>query len=150
MFEGSAHKFPFRWSRPTYGGERFFRYILIVLCVIGFSLWDITPSYSVNVTLAWDANPPTEEVTGYKVYYKMDTGGPPYYGVDANEGDSPIDVGDRAYFTLTGLVDSETYSFAVTAYNDYAESWYSNEVCINCQTNGGGGGGGCFIATAAY
>jgi hypothetical protein len=82
----------------------------------------------------------------------MGTGGPPYNGVDANEGDSPIDVGGGTTFTLTGLVDSETYSFSITAYNDAGESSYSNQVCINCQASSsadssGGGGGGCFIAT---
>jgi len=120
--------------------------------VLGFSLWYVTPSYSLDVTLAWDANSPTDKVTGYQIYYDMGTGGPPYNGVDANEGDSPIDVGGGTTFTLTGLVDSETYSFSITASNDAGESSHSNQVCINCQASSrahssGGGGGGCFIAT---
>jgi len=86
------------------------------------------------------------------LYYKAGADGPAYDGTEANEGESPIDVGLSTTFTLTGLDETETYFFTLTAYNDDAESGPSNEVCVNCSTKpnmqNGGGGGGCFIATA--
>jgi hypothetical protein len=65
------------------------------------------------------------------VYYKKGKPGPPYQGVGANEGPSPITVGNRTTFTLTGLDESETYYVAVTSYDSRGrESPYSREVVI--------------------
>ena len=85
------------------------------------------------VTLNWTAN--TEpDLDGYKVYYGQNEGGP-YDGTGASEGDSPIDVGDVTTYQLSGLlVDSATYYFVVTAYDDEEpsnESYFSNEVSNN-------------------
>lgn len=51
--------------------------------------------------------------------------------------------------TVADLAEDEVYYFAVTAYDsEDNESGYSNEVCINCDSqsatdsSGGGGGGG--------
>ena len=93
-----------------------------------------TPSYAVDVTLAWDASP-AKKLAGYKVYYKRRIPGPPYLGRDANEGNSPIKIGVVNTFTLTGLNDYKRYFFVVTAYNfSGRESTYSNEVCLNCDS----------------
>jgi hypothetical protein len=90
----------------------------------------VTPSYGMDVTLAWDAN--TEpDLDGYKVYYKTGSSGPSYNGAGASEGNSPIDLGDVTQVTLHGLSDSQTYYFVVTAYDNEVpslESGYSNEV----------------------
>jgi predicted outer membrane repeat protein len=83
------------------------------------------------VTLNWTAN--TEpDLAGYKVYYGQNEGGP-YDGIGAAEGDSPIDVGDVTTTAISGLpVDSATYYFVVTAYdNEDNESYFSNEVSNN-------------------
>jgi hypothetical protein len=129
---------------------------LFVLVGFPASVW------AMSVSLAWDPSP-SSDVSGYRLYYKNGhTGGPPYHGTDAYEGDSPIDVGGRTDFTVTGLDDQQTYYFVVTAYNADAESGFSNEVSTGGDSGGGsgtvqgassggggGGGGGCFISTAA-
>jgi len=113
--------------------------------------------FAAQVTLAWDPN--TEvHLAGYRIYYKMSTPGAPYDGAGANEGDSPIDVPlalltDKDYpeYRLTGLSDTKTYYFVVTAYAYYSrESAYSDEVSTNFTANTDDGDGGCLIATAAF
>ena len=120
--------------------------------------------FAAQITLAWDPN--TEgNLAGYKIYYKGDTPSAPYDGTGANEGDSPIDVPlewlideDSPEYKLTGLSDTKTYYFVVTAYDyDTRESGYSIEVSTGSTASaastggsGGGGGGGCLIATAAF
>ncbi len=82
-----------------------------------------------SVTLEWDANTETD-LAGYKMYYKVGpSGGAPYDGTGAVEGDSPIDiVGNVATFTFSNLL-SGTYWFVVSAYDtEGLESDYSNEV----------------------
>jgi hypothetical protein len=46
-----------------------------------------------NVTLSWDANNESD-LFGYNLYYDSDMSGAPYDGMDANEGGSPINVGN--------------------------------------------------------
>ena len=121
----------------------------VVLNIALLMLW-VIPVNALDVTLAWDADP---AVDGYKVYYKSGSSGPPYDGIGAAEGDSPIDVGWVDEFTLRALSDDEDYYFVITAYNQYGESGYSNEVTtaksVSVTTSSGavgGGGGGCFIS----
>ena len=94
-----------------------------------------TPS-GTSITLNWSPNLESD-LAGYKVYYDTDSGFR-YDGTGANEGDSPIDVGNATSFTLTGLAPGTRYYVAVTAYDTAAdgasdqtdgnESWYSVEV----------------------
>ncbi len=87
-----------------------------------------------QVTLAWDANAPDPD--GYRLYYKTGSSGPPYNGIGALEGDSPITIElaelsdpDNPEHAINGLSDTETYFFVVTAYDSGGnESGYSNEV----------------------
>ena len=127
---------------------------ILILNISMLLLW-VIPANALDVTLAWDADP---NVDGYKVYYKSGSSGAPYDGTGAAEGDSPIDVGWVDEFTLRSLSDEEDYYFVITAYNQYGESGYSNEVTtaksVSVTTNsgavgGGGGGGGCFISAVA-
>jgi hypothetical protein len=101
---------------------------------------------SAQVTLEWQAS--SGDVEGYKVYQ----------GTSSRDYDVTLDVGNWTSVTIADLADGEAYYFSVTAYDlEDNESGYSNEVCINCATQGaanssggdGGGGGGCFINTAA-
>lgn len=91
----------------------------------------IPPGYAAEVTLSWDAV--TEaNIAGYKIYYYRDSIDLPYEGRGANEGISPVDVGNKTTFTLSGLDDSEIYYFVVTAYTTRGiESGYSNMVRSN-------------------
>jgi hypothetical protein len=145
----------------------FFRFVFLLWLTLLLCFSLIAPGYSLDVTLAWNAN--TEpDLAGYKLYYKTGSSGPPYNGAGAAEGDSPItltiydpgdpydlDDPDNPQFTLTGLNDAEVYFFAVTAYDNKsapAESSFSNEVATSSSPNvltGAEVAAGCFITTAA-
>ena len=96
---------------------------------IGFSV----SADGTDLTLTWAANPESD-LDGYKIHYDNDDTSFPYTGSGANEGDSPIDVGDTTSYTLSGL-SVGTYYLSVTAYDFYAdgerdqteghESWYA-------------------------
>ncbi len=65
-----------------------------------------------------------------------------------------VDI-DTTSYSDTDLEGESSYSYRVTAYNQYGNSGYSNEAGTAQSSGGislagGGGGGGCFIATAAY
>jgi len=116
----------------------------------------VTLGFAKDATLIWSANTESD-LDGYKIYYKSGSHGPPYNGMGAMEGDSPITITpqemynpEQPEYTIHGLDDTETYYFVLTAYDIYGrESGYSNEVGSNevgLETSGGG----CFIATAAY
>jgi len=80
-----------------------------------------------GITLKWDPNQEAD-LAGYKLYYKSGNSGSPYSGTDAAEGPSPIDVGKFTEFTVTGLDESQTHYFVVTAYDSNGiESNFSNE-----------------------
>jgi len=99
-------------------------FIFSLLFVVNF----ISASFAQDVTLSWDASP-TSGVTGYKVYYKQGDMNYPFNGTGADEGPSPVDIGDVLSTTLTNLPDGKTYFFTVTAYVDNnQESSFSNIV----------------------
>jgi len=79
-----------------------------------------------NVELAWDPSD-SDDVAGYKIYYKADSTELPLDGIEALEGPSPIDVGDVTSFTLTELPEGSVYYFRATAYDSAGyESSLSN------------------------
>ncbi len=92
--------------------------------------------YSAQITLEWQAS--SGNIAGYNVYQ----------GTSSGDYDVTLDIGNWTSVTIANLAEDEAYYFAVTAYDlDNNESGYSNEVCINCAsqgatTNSGGGGGG--------
>ena len=103
-----------------------------------FSLFVVLDSAcAAETTLAWDANS-EQDLAGYKLYYRIGSGGDPYSGADANEGNSPITIylkdlinSKSPTYSLTGLADGQVYSFAVTAFSDDGvESDFSNQVSI--------------------
>lgn len=69
-----------------------------------------------DITLAWDKNP-EPDVVGYKIYYNAESSAAPLNGWGAYEGDSPIVVGNLTSAKISGLMDSQTYYFAVSAFN---------------------------------
>ena len=73
-----------------------------------------------QAVLAWDASTDSS-VTGYNVYY----------GTQSGNYQAPLNAGNAASYTLTGLSASQTYYFAVTAYSSTTESAYSSELTCN-------------------
>lgn len=94
-----------------------------------FTLLVAGNSYARDVFFQWNPNP--EPLTGYKLYYKAgNSSSPPYQGTGLPEGNSPIDLGKVATYTLTGLSADTTYHFVLTAYNEEKESGYSKIVTL--------------------
>jgi len=89
------------------------------------------------VSVSWAVNPESD-VTGYKVYYDAD-GVFPYDGTGADQGPSPVAVGNTSSFVLTGLPPGIRH-VTVTAVDGEAgdaldffhghESWPSRPVAI--------------------
>ena len=74
-------------------------------------------SHSADLTLAWDHNDQVS-VTGYYVYYGLESGN---YA-------AKIDAGSEPQYTIVDLDDLESYYIAVTAYNEFGESDFSEEI----------------------
>ncbi|MGB5985999.1 MAG: fibronectin type III domain-containing protein [Desulfobacterales bacterium] len=79
--------------------------------------------------LAWD-RVTDGDVLGYRLYYKAAGSGAPYNGTGADQGPSPINVGNTNQYTLTGLDCSQDYEFTVTAYNASGESGFAVPVRV--------------------
>ena len=110
--------------------------ILIAVLFFGF-VYSPRAVYSAQVTLEWQTS--SGDVAGYNVYQ----------GSSSKDYDVTLDIGNWTSVTIADLAEDEVYYFAVTAYDsEDNESGYSNEVCINCDSqsatdsSGGGGGGG--------
>jgi len=130
MFRPDPYRFPFRKQGPRSRTRRCRLRLAGSLLALALLAGLASDLYGAAVTLRWDASP-GQNTSGYKVYYKKGKPGPPYRGVGAKEGPSPINVGNTTTFTLTGLDDAETYYVAVTGYDTQGrESPYSSEVVI--------------------
>ena len=80
-----------------------------------------TNSLAGQANLAWDPPDISTDVTGYMIHY----------GTASGTYSQAIDVGNTTSYTVSNLIDGQTYYFAVTAYNAVGyESVYSNEVSI--------------------
>jgi len=80
-----------------------------------------------QVRLSWQ---PSNGADGYYIYYQEDSPGPPF---DPNQDGSPAsgsDVDDANEVIITSLDPSQTYYFAVTAYNDQGEGDYSDQPSV--------------------
>ena len=78
-----------------------------------------------QAVLAWNASTDSS-VIGYNVYV----------GTQSGIYQTPIDAGNNTTYTVTGLSDSQTYYFAVTAYSSSQESPYSQELVCDFITAG--------------
>ncbi|WP_158247078.1 putative Ig domain-containing protein [Geothermobacter hydrogeniphilus] len=98
----------------------------VLLFMVGLTLAITTAVNAKTITMTWDASSDSR-VTGYKIYYSTTSPDPPFNGTGANEGPSPIDVGNNLTATLSGLVNEQVHYLAVTAYDAAGnESDYSN------------------------
>src|SRR5205814_2068194 len=89
-------------SRRLWITTRFFLLGLSALCLA----WSAFAQGAQSVTAAWDRSTDST-VTGYKIYY-----------TDVSAGTtSSIDAGNVATSTVSGLVETKTYSFNVVGYN---------------------------------
>jgi hypothetical protein len=71
--------------------------------------------YAAELSLSWDSS---IGATGYRVYY----------GFESRNYIFEVDIGLWTECTVSELDPGQTYYFAVTAYNDYAESDFSREI----------------------
>lgn len=78
---------------------------------------------AVQAVLAWNASGDSC-VVGYKVYV----------GTQSGDYQTSIDAGNSTSYTVTGLSDSQTCYFAVTAYSNSVESAFSQELVCNFLT----------------
>jgi len=102
--------------------------LTIAALLILTTLLLVTPSalLAQNISLAWDPSD-SDDVAGYKIYYKANSTELPLDGIEALEGPSPIDVGNVTSFTLTELPEGSVYYFRATAYDSAGyESTLSN------------------------
>ena len=130
MFRSDLYPCPFRKQRPSPFTRRSYSRLVGRVLALALLVGLASDVYGAAVTLLWDASP-GQNTAGYKLYYKKGKPGPPYRGVGANEGPSPINVGNTTTFTLTGLDEVETYYVAVTCYDAQGrESPYSSEMII--------------------
>lgn len=81
---------------------------LLDFVIVGLSAWFAAASAEAtqSVTLAWDPSPDTS-VIGYNLHY----------GTASRVYDWTVDAGAATTVTVTGLLEGQTYFFAVTAYN---------------------------------
>jgi fibronectin type 3 domain-containing protein len=95
--------------------------MILALLLIATATVQTVPKPS--VTLAWDANDPTENVLGYNVYR---TTTPANVATYAKLNTAPITA--TTYTDSTVQYGQSAYSYVVTAFNDTAESAFSASV----------------------
>ena len=94
----------------------FSQFLQLILTLL-FSTMFAQLAHSADLTLAWDHNDQVS-VTGYYVYY----------GLESGNYSAKIDAGSEPQYTIVDLNDLESYYIAVTAYNEFGESDFSEEI----------------------
>jgi len=78
-----------------------------------------------GVHLSWQLGS-ENDLAGYNVYYDTDSATPPFDGMMAMEGASPVDVGLNTSLSLFGFTNDQPVYVCVTAYDEVGnESYYS-------------------------
>ncbi|MCF6178244.1 MAG: hypothetical protein L3J63_02495 [Geopsychrobacter sp.] len=105
-----------------------------VLITLGMLLVLAQSAAALEKNLSWDKSP-SPDVAGYKIYYKSVSPTLPFDGTGVSKDtssikvDSPINVDNNLFASLTLPDDGQVYYFAVTAYDAAGyESSYSNIV----------------------
>jgi hypothetical protein len=94
-------------------------FFITSLLILLTALLVFSEASAATITLAWNPNPPEDEVTGYAVYY----------GTASGKYTWTKDVGNVTTCTITGLTAGVTYYIVLTAYDKYGnESDFSDEV----------------------
>lgn len=109
---------------------------------ISILILTVTQSFALDVSFVWTANTDEPPVDGYRLYYKI--GDPSttlsdYNGTDANNSNpSPIEITgqDTTSYQLLNLLDTETYSFALTAFRGTEESEPTSALSLAADTTG--------------
>jgi len=78
------------------------------------------------VTLSWNKNS-EPDIEGYILHY----------GTSSHDYLDSVDVGNKTGCTISGLESGQVYYFAVTAYNPYGESGFSEEVSYEIPIDNG-------------
>ncbi|MCP4253622.1 MAG: fibronectin type III domain-containing protein [Candidatus Scalindua sp.] len=101
----------------------YLRFLSLVTVILFIS---ITKSFASQITLMWDAS--TEnDIAGYKIFY----------GNSSGNYNSIIDVSNQTSYTISDLVDGNTYYIALTAYDVRGnESGFSKEISDVASTSG--------------
>lgn len=99
-----------------------------LMCSVAlFTVFFTTVVSAKEYTFSWAEN--NGLVEGYRLYYKEGgVASAPFEGITANEGCSPIDIGNETSFTISGLAENETYHFTLTAYAGDEESAFTQVI----------------------
>jgi hypothetical protein len=109
--------------------NRNFRKLSLVLVFVGFCFFLLSGTASADCIETFSWLPNTESnITGYKIYYGQDNGGPYSNVVDVGK---PALVDGRIHGTVTGLTCGQQYYFVCVAVNDAnIESTYSSQAAV--------------------
>jgi len=119
-----------------------FRYVFFQSFFIGLLLlfFPLTNSFGRDVSFNWTANTDDPPVDGYRLYYKLGAPGTTlnlYLGTSADGSNpSPVELPGQGttLYTLTNLLDTEQYSFVLTAYRGSVESDPTNAILLEAIT----------------
>jgi PKD repeat protein len=119
-----------------------FRYLLFLSFLTGlfFLFSPLTNSFGRDVFFSWTANTDDPSVDGYRLYYKIGIPGltlNDYNGTNADGGNSSSIVlpgQATTSYTLLNLLDSEKYSFVLTAYRGTEESASTSAIILEPTT----------------
>ena len=93
-------------------------YLLSFLVICMLCSLPLTAASAATVTVAWDKNPETN-VIGYELHY----------GTISQDYQHSVDVENNTSHSISGLIEGQTYYFAVKAYNgEYVFSDFSEEL----------------------
>lgn len=107
------------WTASLRTDPRYWMIPWLLTAIIG--CWSVTAA-GAEVTLQWDRS---DTALGYRLHY----------GTQSAVYDNTVDVGGDNQFTVAELEEGRLYYFAVTAYNDTAESDFSEEVVFDAHVN---------------